>query len=93
VEEGYRSLPFPFAELAPPAFEMRERWTLPQYLAYLRSWSATRRFISARGFDPVAGLEIQLEPLWEKDACWVRWPLHLRVGIMGVARGAASTYP
>ena len=43
VETGYRTLPFPFDELAPPEFEMTLDWTLGELLAYLRTWSATAR--------------------------------------------------
>src|SRR5687768_2451412 len=40
IEAGYRTIPFPFDELSPPAFEMTARWTFPQLLGYLRTWSA-----------------------------------------------------
>jgi len=30
VEKGYRTIPFPFAELSAPAFRMETRWTLDQ---------------------------------------------------------------
>jgi SAM-dependent methyltransferase len=81
VEQGYRTLAFPFVETVAPVFEMREFWTLEQFLSYLRSWSATRRFVAARGSDPVDELAIRLKQVWETGRRWVRWPLHLRVGI------------
>src|SRR5262245_5147429 len=34
VEEGYRSIEFPFKEITPPAFRMEIRWTLDQLLGY-----------------------------------------------------------
>lgn len=83
VEDGYRSLAFPFEPIAVPAFEMRQRWTLVRYLAYLRSWSATQRFIAARGFDPVDELATRLGTLWKTGARWVRWPLYLRAALHG----------
>jgi len=53
VETNYKSIRFPFAELPPLRFEMRERWNLHRLAGYLRTWSATQKFIGARGFDPV----------------------------------------
>jgi ubiquinone/menaquinone biosynthesis C-methylase UbiE len=82
VEDGYRSLPFPFEEIPGPSLSMRENWTLAQFLGYLRSWSATGRYVDAHGEDPVAGLNEQLGPIWG-DAQRVRvmsWPLSLRLG-------------
>lgn len=82
VESGYRTLPFPFAELNPPPFAMESEWNLAQLLGYFRSWSATGRYIAARGHDPVTELEQILAPLWGDPATSHRiaWPLSLRVG-------------
>jgi SAM-dependent methyltransferase len=82
VERGYRTLAFPFAEIAAPPFVMEARWNLPQLLGYLRSWSATGRFMAATGEDPVTDLNGQLAPLWG-DADRRRritWPLAVLVG-------------
>jgi SAM-dependent methyltransferase len=82
VEAGYRTLPFPFEEIAAPPFSMEAFWTLPQLLGYFRSWSATGRYSAAYGCDPVASLEEQLASLWG-DAMQRRhiaWPLSLRAG-------------
>jgi SAM-dependent methyltransferase len=82
VDEGYRTIPFPFAEIAMPSFDLRVKWTLGQLGEYLRSWSAVSRFRRERGQDPVKPLLQQLEHHWEdpdrpRD---VTWPLSLRVG-------------
>ena len=54
VIDGYRALPFAFARLhGVPVFQMRCDWTLPKYLAYLRSWSASQRYSKATGGDAV----------------------------------------
>jgi ubiquinone/menaquinone biosynthesis C-methylase UbiE len=79
-EDGYRSLPFAFPEIVPPAFEMKERWTLPQLLGYLRSWSATSRYVQAKGTDPIEAFGKALQPLWGEGARLVEWPLGLRIG-------------
>lgn len=83
VETGYRELPFPFPELAGvPTFEMESRWTLAQYLAYLRSWSASQRYLKATGHDAVDSVASELAEAWgdSGEVRTVRWPLALRVG-------------
>jgi SAM-dependent methyltransferase len=82
VETGYRSLDFPFAELAVPAFAMTADWNLPRLLGYFASWSATGRYIQARGEDPVAALAERLTQAWGDPGATrlVTWPLAIRAG-------------
>jgi SAM-dependent methyltransferase len=80
VERGYRDVSFPFHEIAAPQFEMEAHWRLEQVLGYLRTWSTTKRFIAARGFDPVDELGEELRDVWPDGARSVRWPIHIRVG-------------
>lgn len=85
VENGYRELPFPYAPIEAPAFAMRLDWTLPQYLAYLRSWSATQRCLRDTGRDAVGECEAAFAAAWgdPAQAREVRFPLTLRVGRFG----------
>jgi hypothetical protein len=83
VEAGYRTLDFPFEEFEPPTFDMALEWSLPELLAYIRTWSATTRFIRERGFDPVDGFGREVEPRWGAGIRRVRWPLSMRVGRVG----------
>lgn len=82
VESGYRTLPFPFAEMSSPGFNMETLWTLPELLGYFRSWSASGRYIAEQGIDPVDALAELLVPLWGPSdrSRRVSWPLSLRVG-------------
>jgi SAM-dependent methyltransferase len=82
IEEGYRTIPFPFPEIVPPAFEMMSVWTLAQLLGYLRTWSSVSRYREARGEDPVTALGDELSGLWGApgQTRQVVWPLALRVG-------------
>lgn len=80
VEDGYRSIEFPFTEIAGPSLSMREQWTLPQFLGYLRSWSAVGQYVDARKEDPVAIVEPLFAPYWGARARDVSWPLSLRLG-------------
>ena len=82
IEAGYATLPFPYTPIPAPAFDMVAQWNLGQFLAYLRSWSATQRYAQARGEDPVARVAADMAAAWG-DAAQVRavrWQLTLRVG-------------
>jgi SAM-dependent methyltransferase len=85
VDEGYRTLPFPFAETSAPAFTLERAWTLGELAGYLRSWSATARYAAAQGVDPVAPLEAELATRWGAPDVRrvVRWPLTIRAGSVG----------
>jgi SAM-dependent methyltransferase len=82
VEDGYRGIDFPFAAIATPEFAIVQDLTLAALAGYLRTWSATLRYVAARGDDPVAPLVATLGPLWgDPDRPRrARWPLHLRAG-------------
>jgi SAM-dependent methyltransferase len=82
VEDGYRNLSFPFAQLAVPSFDMEEHWSVAQLLGYLRTWSATGRYVEANRVDPVAVLEERLAPLPgdSNSRLKVTWPLAVRAG-------------
>ncbi|HJU39605.1 MAG TPA: class I SAM-dependent methyltransferase, partial [Tahibacter sp.] len=82
VESGYRELAFPFERIDAPAFELRVTWNLAQFLAYLRSWSATQKYLATHGVDPVGELEGEFARAWG-DAARQRevvWDLAMRVG-------------
>jgi SAM-dependent methyltransferase len=82
VDEGYRSIELPFAELTVPPFEMFASWSLPQLAGYLSTWSAVGRFRTARGEDPLPGLVQELTSAWGAPSRerQVRWPLIVRAG-------------
>lgn len=85
VDEGYRTIPFPFDEVPAPAFELRVRWSLSQLGEYFRSWSAVARFRRERGEDPVAPLMERIAGHWGPSGRTrdVVWPLGIRVGRVG----------
>jgi SAM-dependent methyltransferase len=82
VDEGYRTIPFPFQELPAPSFELRVRWSLSQLGEYIGSWSAVAAYRRAAGKDPVAPLMERLGKFWtpSDEPRDVTWPLGLRVG-------------
>ena len=82
VESGYRDLPFPWSPVAAPVFDLRVRWNLAAYRGYLRSWSATQRYIDRHGSDPRTLVDAELAAAWGDPAVEreVVFPLALRVG-------------
>jgi SAM-dependent methyltransferase len=83
VEEGYRTLPFPWREEPAPPFVLQTAWDLAQVMGYLATWSAVQRYKDAHGgADPLPALRALLDPLWPVDggARLVAWPVSLRVG-------------
>ena len=80
--DGYRTIPFPFAEVEAPDLELRMCWTLHELAGYLRTWSATARYVTQRGVDPVIEVEHALAAHWGDPAIprLIRWPLYIRAG-------------
>ena len=80
VENRYRDIDLPFAELPSPVFDMRALWQVDEILGYFRTWSASQRYVRDRGTDPVAVIESGLRKAWGKEKRTVSWPLTLRIG-------------
>ncbi|MEJ2202158.1 MAG: methyltransferase domain-containing protein, partial [Desulfuromonadaceae bacterium] len=82
VETGYRTLPFPFRELAAPSLTMSARWAVDQLLGYLSTWSAVREFKRRTGRDPLEEMGEQLHGLWGETETprTIFWPLTVRAG-------------
>jgi SAM-dependent methyltransferase len=81
VDDGYRSVSFPFAELEAPTFEIRREWRLEQLLGYIGTWSAVWALERAGEHDRLATFQRELAAAWGTAAVrTVRWPLALRVG-------------
>jgi len=78
--EKFEDLSFAFREIETPAFAMTAQWRVEQLLGYLRTWSATQRFIAAEKRDPLNGVEKELRSAWGDEVRRVVWPLTLRTG-------------
>lgn len=81
MDKHYRTLPFPFDEIAAPEFAVEATWSLRDLFGYLSSWSAAPKFKEAHGFDPLEEKRAEFKAAWgaETDR-GVRWPLYVRVG-------------
>jgi SAM-dependent methyltransferase len=82
VESGYRTLRFPFDEVAIVSPPMIATWTLDQVLGYVGTWSAVARCREQTGHDPVPELGQRLRSAWgdPTTARRVEWPLAVRAG-------------
>ena len=82
IDDAYRSLDFPFAEIEAPAFHIEVEWTLPRLMDYLSTWSAVKRFQATQEHNPLPALMAELQPGWgnPETARKLQWPLFLRVG-------------
>ena len=90
--ENFADLPFPFHKIDPPKFEMMTQWNLECLVGYLRSWSSTQRFITAKDSDPLDEIADELRAAWgnAKQTRRVIWPLTLRVGIKAISESLAT---
>jgi ubiquinone/menaquinone biosynthesis C-methylase UbiE len=80
IDEQYKSILFPFEEIATPAFKFSFDWTLEQLAGYLTTWSAVRKYIQVNGINPVENLIERITPLWEGDSKRITFPLFVRLG-------------
>jgi hypothetical protein len=79
--EKFEELAFPFLGIAAPPFEMTAEWNAEHLIGYLRTWSATQRFIAANQRDPLKDVDEDLRAAWgDVDRRRrVVWPLTVRV--------------
>jgi SAM-dependent methyltransferase len=85
VDQGYRSLPFPFVEIVAPSFDMQVNWNLEQLIGYLGTWSAVKKYEQVKGENPLEPIAEELQKVWADQDLprLVSWPLTLRVGRVG----------
>lgn len=82
VEEGYRSLRFPFQELTAPPLAIEVRWNASDLIGYADTWSAVRGAEKDLGREPIQQFKRDLLKAWgeqEKLIRTIRFPLSLRV--------------
>ncbi|MCJ2036507.1 class I SAM-dependent methyltransferase [Methylobacterium sp. J-068] len=82
VEDGYRGLAFPFAEIATPPLAIAVSWSLGDLIGYTETWSAVRALERAAGRAPMETFLTALAEAWGEPERRrsVRWPLSVRAG-------------
>ena len=82
VEEGYRSLPFPFEPVEAPPLALEHRWNVEQLLGYVGTWSAVQSLKKAGRGEDLERFGAELRAAWGDPSRerLIRWPLSLRLG-------------
>jgi len=85
VDDGYRSLPFPFTAIPAPALWIERDWTSAEFLAYAATWSAVRELERAGGSAAFTAFATELTAAWGAPTArrHVRWALTVRAGRVG----------
>lgn len=85
VDEGYRSLPFPYERVPAPPMAIETTISRSDLIGYVGTWSAVQRFRQAEGTDPIPEIAAALEGVWPgTESLPARWPLSV---LAGRARG------
>lgn len=82
IEDGYRSLAFPFEELPPEPFVLHASFTAETLARHVGTWSATNRFREEHRADPVPSFLEDLRRVWpsREHVEAVTWPGVMRIG-------------
>ena len=79
LDDGYKSIPFPFQEIETSEVFFKEEWQLERLIGYLKTWSAVKHFIDKNGYDPVDELYDDLkESFGDKNI--IEFPILFRMG-------------
>lgn len=87
VDEGYKSIPFPFEEIETPDFAMEMDWNLEQLKGYLGTWSAVKEYEIRNGRNPLELISLELQAAWGAPELprRISWPLTVLVGRVGIS--------
>ncbi len=82
VEEGYRSLPFPYERIETPPFQLLQKWTLGRFSKYISTWSGAAEYRARLGKESLEEIREDLASAWGEPNLdrEVTWDLHMRVG-------------
>ena len=81
VIDGYKSIELPFDIVDVPDFEMETQWNFSQFIGYLCTWSALKKYEQLNGINPIEKIHDQILEAWgdPEEYLTVKWPLSLRV--------------
>ena len=79
IDAHYAGYDWPFPVLPTPQLWLEAEWSLPQFVRYLSSLSASTRCLADTGDDPVARHAPALAAAWGEggDVRTLQWPLFL----------------
>lgn len=80
IDEGYRTLPFPFEEITMDAFTHEQQRTAAQMLGYIETWSAVSAYKAHHNENPVDRIREAFTDSWNRHDGTVVFPIISRVG-------------
>jgi hypothetical protein len=81
LDADYRTIPFPFQEVAAPKFYSTYDWNFDQFIGYLNTWSAVKNYIAKEGNNPLVHAETNFQTAWrEGESHQVTFPMILKLG-------------
>ncbi len=81
VDEGYKTIPFPYKEIYLNDFSQTIIWTIDHLIGYLGTWSSVKHYQQKNGHNPIDRINENLKLAWGSDACKsVNFPILLRIG-------------
>ena len=80
VEDRYRGISLPVPEFPAEEFFMSASWSASDMLGYMRTWSASRRYLAASGKESTALWADELQRRWGSSTRMVSWPITLLAG-------------
>ncbi|WP_299990132.1 class I SAM-dependent methyltransferase [uncultured Pontibacter sp.] len=80
LDEGYRTIPFPFQEVELPQFSSSYTWTPEDLIGYLNTWSAVKHYEKQQGHNPVQLIEKQIREAFERETTTVIFNILTRAG-------------
>jgi SAM-dependent methyltransferase len=82
IEEEYKTIPFPFETIEAPDFYYEKEFSLPEFIGYLNTWSATQRYIDRNHVNPTEAVFNELQSTWNSsdEKRKLTWKLILLVG-------------
>jgi SAM-dependent methyltransferase len=80
VENRYAGIESPFPAIPTDSFSMTVEWGVEDMLGYVRTWSASQRYMADRSSDPTALHNAELRAAWGDGRRTVIWPITLKAG-------------
>jgi hypothetical protein len=87
IDDGYKTIPFPFEPVTFPAFSNSYAWSLSHLRGYLETWSAVNHYIKDKGKNPVDLIYNELAECWGQiEKREVHFPLLVKIGKIKAGR-------
>ena len=81
VDDGYKTIPFPFEKIDAPEFFIELNWNTEDLEGYFNTWSALQKFIKVNNYNPVPDLMKEIKLNWlATEYRKIIFPIHLKLG-------------